>query len=195
LRVKQNYKIKKVQLSKQKSDIEKQLQSFTKNVRNEAKRERDELLGINKPVHSKSSSISSDDEIEKAIQMSLLDELKRKKEDVTMPDIKNNTEPTQVRSQAAIDEEEELRRAIEISQQINIPNNNNTIPPIHQSLDSFLNQMLNLSQGQLLEKRRREAEEQEKLEMNRVEKISQDQEYEESLAKDREKDLEEKKGN
>jgi len=29
--------------------------------------------------------------------------------------------------------------------------------------------------------------------MNRVEKISQDQEYEESLAKDREKDLEEKK--
>jgi len=132
-------------------------------VRNEAKRERDELLGINKPVHSKSSSISSDDEIEKAIQMSLLDELKRKKEDVTMLDIKNNTEPTQVRSQAAIDEEEELRRAIEISQQINIPNNNNTIPPIHQSLDSFLNQMLNLSQGQLLEKRRREAEEQEKI--------------------------------
>jgi len=121
-------------------------------VRNEAKRERDELLGINKPVHSKSSSISSDDEIEKAIQMSLLDELKRKKEDVTMLDIKNNTEPTQVRSQAAIDEEEELRRAIEISQQINIPNNNNTIPPIHQSLDSFLNQMLNLSQGKKKER-------------------------------------------
>jgi len=176
--------------------LKKQIQSFTKTIRNEAKREREELLGINKPVHSKSPSISTeDDELEKARLMSLIsirqDELKRNQEDVIMK------EPPQVRSQASIDEEEELKRAMAISleedrqKNINIPNH---IAPIHQSLESFLN-LLNptLSQSQLLEKRRREAIEQEKLEINRVEKISQDQEYEESLARDREKELEVKK--
>jgi len=193
---------RKAELSRQKSDIEIQLQSFAKTVRSEARREREELLGSNKPVHTHTKISTAEDDLEKATRESLIsiqqEEIRRRKEE--MKDTNFIEREPLVRDIAAEDEEAELRRAMELSleedrkKQQNI-SKQNTVPPIHQPLDAFLYQMLNpnISQSQLLEKRRREAEEQERLELNRVEKMSQDQEYEESLAKDRKKRIRRKK--